>query len=146
MILTAIIISSGGGQDAHYQPKLCRELASFLDSTALLQAYPDCASLDAWVLVKADITKGPEQKAAAMNVSFGMAVWLAVTIHAIGIEAYVGFSSMQRRFGFLGLTFSASTYTRRNSASTRDFSTATGRGQAQRFVRDCTYGWLQKEC
>ncbi|KAM3514901.1 hypothetical protein MY11210_001506, partial [Beauveria gryllotalpidicola] len=90
MILTAIVISSGGGgQDAHYQPKLCRELASFLDSTTLLRAYPDCASLDAWVLVKADITKGPEQKAAAMNVSFGMAVWLAVTIHAIGIEAYL---------------------------------------------------------
>ncbi|KAJ6782560.1 hypothetical protein PWT90_01388 [Aphanocladium album] len=89
MIITSMIISSGDGKGGYFKPKLCRELASYLNSTELLQGYPDCASLDAWVLVKADLTAdGLEHISAALDVSFGMATWMAVAIHAIGVEFY----------------------------------------------------------
>ncbi|KAJ3497700.1 hypothetical protein NLG97_g1707 [Lecanicillium saksenae] len=90
MVIAAIIISSGDGKGGYFQPKLCRELASYLNSTALLQGYPECTSLDAWVLVKADLTaEGLEHQSAALDVSFGMATWMAVAIHAIGVEFYL---------------------------------------------------------
>lgn len=90
MIVSAIVISSGDGKGGFFKPKLCRELASFLNSTTLLHAYPDCASLDAWVLVKADLTtENLEQQSAALDISFGMATWMAVFIHAIAVEFYV---------------------------------------------------------
>ncbi|KAJ4153221.1 hypothetical protein LMH87_009718 [Akanthomyces muscarius] len=90
MVITAILISSGDGKGGFFQPKACRELASYLNSTLLLQEYPDCTSLDAWVLVKADLTAdGPEHQSAALDVGFGMATWIAIAIHAIGVEFYL---------------------------------------------------------
>ncbi|OAQ98503.1 hypothetical protein LLEC1_01893 [Akanthomyces lecanii] len=90
MLITAMIISSGDGKGGFFQPKACRELASYLNSTALLQAYPDCMSLDAWVLVKADLTAdGSDHQSAALDVGFGMATWVAIAVHAIGVEFYL---------------------------------------------------------
>ncbi|EGX89139.1 hypothetical protein CCM_07391 [Cordyceps militaris CM01] len=90
MMAAAAIVSSGNGQGGFYEAKLCRQLASYLNSTRLLQEYPDCASLDAWVLVKADLhIQGPEHISAALDVTFGMSVWMAAAIHAIGVEFYL---------------------------------------------------------
>lgn len=59
-------------------------------------SYPSCAAyvngtdLNEFALVKASM-EGPDGAniGAALNVPFGMALWLSVAIHAIGVEIYV---------------------------------------------------------
>lgn len=47
-------------------------------------------SLDSWVLVKANLAaEGPEHQSAALDVGFGMVTWMAIAVHAIGVEFYV---------------------------------------------------------
>lgn len=88
MSLAAGIISDGS--KPYYEAKVCRELATYLSKEIMLQSYPDCVNLDAWVMVKADLNSaGREHQSAALDVSFGMAVWIALAIHAIGVEFYV---------------------------------------------------------
>lgn len=88
MSISAVIISST--TKPHFKPKLCHELATMFNNTALLHAYPDCISLDAWVLVQADLTADSSaNQSAALNLTFGMAAWIATTLHAIGVELYV---------------------------------------------------------
>lgn len=90
ILIAAVIISTDSGQGSFFQPKVCRELASYLNSTVLLQRYPDCKSLDAWVLVKPGYTpERPEQVAAAVGLSSGLATWMAFSIHAVCVELYV---------------------------------------------------------
>ena len=43
---------------------------------------------DEYVAVHA-ITAGPEGEAAAINLTFGMSMWIALVIHAIGVEVYL---------------------------------------------------------
>lgn len=91
MISAASIISLWGPFYKAYQ---CDKVASFYDTNKdLLAAYPACSSSSAWVAVKADMngTSGVNA-AAALNLSFGMSVWLALALHAIGVELYVSFS------------------------------------------------------
>jgi hypothetical protein len=56
--------------------------------------YPLCADpsqlQDGAVVVHADIYSGlPEKIGAAYRVSFGLCLWLALALHAVGIELYV---------------------------------------------------------
>lgn len=90
-MVLSIMISSNPGMGPYYKAKQCAEIATMYNTTALLvDAYPDCKSIDAWTLVKADINlDGNEHMAAALNLSFGMALWLGLALHAIGIEVYV---------------------------------------------------------
>jgi uncharacterized membrane protein len=54
------------------------------------KVHPNCPSgdLDGYVAVHADTT-GPEGAAAATNLTFGMSLWIALVIHAIGVEVYL---------------------------------------------------------
>jgi hypothetical protein len=89
MIIAANIISMDG-VDPVYQAMPCDKLNSFYDTTSeLLDAHPICASLSARSSVKADMNGTVDEVAAALNLAFSMAVWLALAIHAIGIEIYV---------------------------------------------------------
>lgn len=75
----------------------CAKIEATLPSPSmLLSSYPDCAAYangaipDQVAIVKADL--GGEtgvNSGAALGVSFGMALWLATVIHAIGVEVYV---------------------------------------------------------
>ncbi|OQE28500.1 hypothetical protein PENSTE_c003G04937 [Penicillium steckii] len=88
MISAASIISLWG---PFYKAYKCDKVASFYDTNKdLLAAYPACSSSSAWVAVKADMngTSGVNA-AAALNLSFGMSVWLALALHAIGVELYI---------------------------------------------------------
>jgi hypothetical protein len=55
--------------------------------------YPQCATgngtADGRITVHADPTAGPETAAAAFQLTFGMSVWVALIIHAIGVEIYL---------------------------------------------------------
>jgi Predicted membrane protein (DUF2306) len=55
--------------------------------------YPQCATgngtANGRIAVHADPTAGPETAAAAFQLTFGMSVWIALIIHAIGVEMYL---------------------------------------------------------
>ncbi|OAA58783.1 hypothetical protein ISF_06566 [Cordyceps fumosorosea ARSEF 2679] len=90
MSIAARIVSSGDGKGGYYAAMPCRQLESYMDATVLARKYPACASLDAWVLVKADMgARSPEQISAALSVSFGMALWMAFIVHAVGVKFYL---------------------------------------------------------
>jgi hypothetical protein len=93
MILAAVIIS----QDEYLVVWPCAKIESTLSNpSTLLSSYPECAAYvsgtnpNGFAVVKARLS-GPESAnaGAALNVPFGMALWLAVVIHAIGVEVYV---------------------------------------------------------
>lgn len=76
--------------------KITGVMASFRMPTQLVLAlYPACESylngtnLDQHAVVPADFTGGPEQAAALLDITFGMSIWMAFVLHAVGIEVYV---------------------------------------------------------
>jgi hypothetical protein len=99
MILATMIISKTG---EYYAAWSCAKIESALPSpTLLLEMYPACASYAngtnpaevAIVLANLDGETGVNA-GAALNMSFGMALWLSVVVHAIGVEIYVSSSQM----------------------------------------------------
>jgi hypothetical protein len=74
----------------------CAKIASTLTDQSLLQDYPSCASyadgsnLAQLSPVSLDLGGSNANVGAALDVSFGAALWLAFNIHALGIEIYVG--------------------------------------------------------
>ncbi|KAJ5337194.1 uncharacterized protein N7506_005216 [Penicillium brevicompactum] len=88
MISAASIVSLWG---QFYKAERCDKLASFYKSNeALLAVYPSCNASTSYVAVKANINAGNAgNAAAALDLSFGMSVWLALALHAIGVEIYL---------------------------------------------------------
>lgn len=97
MIISAVIISNNG----HYAVWSCAKIAATISKdTDLVSTYPACASfvdgsnLDQVSAVLADMGgSSPVNAGAALNLSFGMALWLAFAIHVVGVEVYVSFST-----------------------------------------------------
>jgi hypothetical protein len=71
-----------------------------IPSAALPGFYPECipfvssASPNQYAIVRAGNYGRPEQSAAALDALFGMTLWIALMIHAIGVEVYVSYISM----------------------------------------------------
>jgi hypothetical protein len=94
MIIAAMIIS----KEAYFTAWPCAKIASILnDPSELVSSYPACTSyvngtnLQEFALVKASMDgPGGSNAGASLNTTFGMALWLSVVIHAIGVEIYVG--------------------------------------------------------
>lgn len=65
------------------------------NSSATLEAYPDCASYydgsapDQMALVQADLNGSEPTAAAGLDLNFGAALWLALWLHAVGVEIYL---------------------------------------------------------
>ena len=94
MIITALILTRTGGYEL---TKGCDVIDSLYSSqNATLAQYPACQSFysgenpEQSVIVPVRMSSRPEEIAAALDVSFGMALWLAMIIHAVGVEIYVG--------------------------------------------------------
>lgn len=93
MIISAMIISNKG----HYAVWSCAKItATIAKDVDLVSANPACASyadgsnLDQVSAVLADMGGTSAVNAgAALNMNFGMALWLAFVIHALGVEVYV---------------------------------------------------------
>lgn len=92
VIATTITASSG------YQATMpCAKIDYILQSNeALLQSYPACAPFvngtnpDQYTIIDANFNgTDAAQIAAAVNITAGMALWLAFLIHAVGVEIYV---------------------------------------------------------
>jgi hypothetical protein len=68
---------------------------SGMPSSVAQSKYPTCeaylngTSPHQYAVVQANSSGGPENSAALLDISFGMSIWLAILIHAVGIEVYV---------------------------------------------------------
>ena len=69
------------------------DVVEFLNSSTgqISGPLPGCTSPDAWTAVRANIndSTSPLGPAASLRAGFGMAGWLALALHAIGVEIYV---------------------------------------------------------
>lgn len=95
----------------YYQARSCAQLYSIYNNSEddTLQAYPDCApyfsgeDVNKQVAVEANFLGDAAGSAASLGINFGAAMWLAIALHAIGVEIYV------RPFFSLPSSFSSST-------------------------------------
>lgn len=101
MIISAQIISAAGD---FWSVQNCAKLLDVIgDAQTLVEQYPSCSSLvndgnlKAIAAVNANFGGSLVELMSAMNVSFGMAGWLATSLHAIGVEVYVSPCQMFHR-------------------------------------------------
>ncbi|KAL8870836.1 MAG: hypothetical protein Q9174_003210 [Haloplaca sp. 1 TL-2023] len=93
MIISALIISK---LPDYNTIMTCGELGSMYDSVQEMYSfYPQCgleeSTADTLVIVKATFGNGQvEQIGASLRMSFGMALWMALFLHAVGVEIYLG--------------------------------------------------------
>ncbi|XPS95370.1 hypothetical protein M3J09_004661 [Ascochyta lentis] len=95
MILAAVITSDRG----YYTVWTCAKIVSTISDRSLVllvQDYPSCKSYangsnpEQVAAVSANLTGGSSANVgAALNISFGAALWLAFNMHAMGIEVYL---------------------------------------------------------
>lgn len=90
MILSALIVSKNGG---YYRAMPCDEVKFLQDSQdSLAASYPQClavnGTVDGYVAVPANFGS-KAHVASALNITFGTAGWLALTLHAVGVEVYL---------------------------------------------------------
>lgn len=85
---------------SYYSAQPCDKLNDIAASIAangtemLLAEFPACSAfldgdLHAHAIVHVDFNGTAAQKTAAINMTFGMAGWVALAIHAFGVEVYV---------------------------------------------------------
>jgi hypothetical protein len=90
MIIATVIITK---IDDYYTARPCAQLQYVSKDAA--REYPECqASLNGtnpsqFAVVHANFNGQPTEIGAALGISFAMAFWLSIAIHAIGIEIYV---------------------------------------------------------
>ena len=105
MIISAMILSSASYYRLVYEPMPCPKVffilvqanttfATAIDPAAELgRIYSTCAgqatNVSAVALVRANMSGGAPGAGAALNAVFGMAAWLALALHAIGVEIYL---------------------------------------------------------
>ncbi|KAI4194914.1 MAG: hypothetical protein LQ348_002537 [Seirophora lacunosa] len=91
MILSALISSKSSYYDT---TMTCGELLSIHDTSEKVNTlYPECgrpgSTVDSRVIVQAKFGTQPEQIGASLRLSFGMAMWMALFLHAVGVEIYL---------------------------------------------------------
>lgn len=91
MILSALISSKMSYYDT---TMTCGELLSILSTNQKVnEFYPECgqpnATADTLAIVQAKFGSQPEQIGSALRLSFGMALWMALFLHTVGVEIYL---------------------------------------------------------
>ncbi|KAL8787070.1 MAG: hypothetical protein Q9213_002412 [Squamulea squamosa] len=92
MITGALVITKTGG---FYQAMPCGKISFILrdDPERFRNTYPNCfatnGTLDGWVVAKGLFADDASQIGASFGITFGGAGWLALAIHAIGVEIYL---------------------------------------------------------
>lgn len=97
MILAAQITSA---IDSYYVPMTCGEVLYIQGKQYVLSEYPSCSTavvhgnrsvLDSnHVAVKASLGPDMAQTTASLRLGFGMALWMAIFLHVICVEIYLG--------------------------------------------------------
>ncbi|KAL8663595.1 MAG: hypothetical protein Q9202_003783 [Teloschistes flavicans] len=94
MIIAALIISKSNN---YYTTMECGSVRTIYntDPQRIQSLYPQCtqpgSTNDTLVIVHATFGDGqPEQIGASLRMNFGMALWMALLLHAVGVEIYLG--------------------------------------------------------
>jgi hypothetical protein len=93
-IIMAMIISSGGTGE-YWAARQCAQVDYTLGENQTRALYPDCEAFysgeDPYkhTLIKATMNEDAMTAGATLGLSFGPAIWLGLTLHAVGIEVYV---------------------------------------------------------
>jgi hypothetical protein len=85
---------------SYYYAMPCSKITAILTSfgapeKAVASLYPPCISFlngtapNQYAVVHANQNGNPEEVAASLDMAFGMTLWLALLLHAVGIEIYV---------------------------------------------------------
>jgi hypothetical protein len=80
---------------AYYMAQPCDKVDLIIGKEQTIERYPDCAAFyngshpDQNVLVLGNFNGDADEIGTALNLTFGMALWLALFIHALGVEIYV---------------------------------------------------------
>ena len=90
MIISALIISRIA---TYYSTMPCDEISFIYGNSTdpIMRFYPQCLTnmtVDGVVVVHASFDR-PEQVGAALDMSFGMAMWLSIIMHLVGVEIYL---------------------------------------------------------
>lgn len=91
LIISTLILTRIGG---YYRAMPCQEIAFLVHPQSKLQnAYPQCflpnGTIDGWVAVRAHFNGNVPQISTSLGLTFGAAGWLALFLHAIGVEIYL---------------------------------------------------------
>jgi uncharacterized membrane protein len=93
LIISTIIIST---MDRYQLAMECAKIDYIMeDRNSTLTEYPDCLSyydrtdLGRSALVQANFNGSAPQVAASLDLTFGTAMWLALLLHAVGVEIYL---------------------------------------------------------
>jgi hypothetical protein len=93
MILIALIITNLGG---YFAARPCNQLEHLLKTAnRTLTLFPDCEPYfsgqnpEIRAVVRASMRGNVAEISAALGLSFGAALWLAILLHAIVVEVYV---------------------------------------------------------
>ncbi|KAI9670490.1 MAG: hypothetical protein M1817_004357 [Caeruleum heppii] len=93
MIITALIISP---MRAYYSVMSCATILYILGDEATYAAYPLCtpsptnsSPTEIHIPVVADFGGNEAEIGASLDVPFGVALWLALALHAVGVELYL---------------------------------------------------------
>jgi len=94
MFISATIISNYGN---FFEARGCDDIDymffNYQNYTEMF--YPECAAWytganpNQYAVVQANLGGDPAQASTALNLSFTMAAWLSLALHAIGVEVYV---------------------------------------------------------
>lgn len=99
MVITAQLISRSGG---YYTVMPCDEIAFITNNESFFQTrYPQCDSpngtTDGYAIVKANFSGGkPEELGVSLGIGFGMAMWLALLLHLVGVEIYLALTPAEK--------------------------------------------------
>jgi Predicted membrane protein (DUF2306) len=97
MVIAAQIISAIG---SYYTIFSCKELSFTLDGDPrdLESVYPQCtANSSANAIVHANFGNQQENIGASLRMTFGMAMWLAIFLHVLGVEVYLNLTPREAR-------------------------------------------------
>lgn len=89
MIISALTISAVG---SYYQVQICGKVGFLYDTAQELVArYPEClnATDDTNIIVHAQFGSQAEQIGASLGLCFGMALWMSILLHLVGVEIYL---------------------------------------------------------
>jgi uncharacterized membrane protein len=99
MVIAAAIITRTGG---YWQVSSCDKVLFIHDGNTQVveDLYPQCADRvpgdNPRVIVAADMTGGLDEGiAASLGLSFGMASWIAIFLHAVGVEIYLNLTTTE---------------------------------------------------
>ena len=91
MIISSKILTRIGG---YYRAMPCDEIAFLLDNqTQFETSYPQCfvanGTIDGWIALPASFDRNAAQIGNSLGLTFGTAGWLALFMHAVGVEVYL---------------------------------------------------------